>query len=267
MRETATGGSSPSRVAKKPGFLRGAGRDATCGGGAGSATGAAGMAETGSADAGITVRRHQALLEFRRRRQAQMRAHRLFGAIKAVQPGAIIMDDAAALDAGQDIVACLGLGACRRPKRPHRTATREWFSDRHALAPNRFALAPGHAFWLEFDDALRANQWPPPEQADIAAIFAQASLLHQQGRLKDAAALYRHVLRADPAHFEAHHMLGLLYAQQGEFLEAVKEIGHALKINPEHQQALSNFGNVLRALGQREEALLSYDAAISGESR
>jgi len=102
-----------------------------------------------------------------------------------------------------------------------------------------------------------------PEQADIAAIFAQASLLHQQGRLKDAAALYQHVLRADPVHFDAHHMLGLLYAQQGAFLEAVKEIGHALKVDPKNQQALSNFGNVLRALGQREEALLSYDAAIS----
>jgi protein O-GlcNAc transferase len=101
------------------------------------------------------------------------------------------------------------------------------------------------------------------EPADIAAAFAQASLLHQQGRLKEAAPLYLHVLRTDPAHFDAHHMLGLLRAQQGEFLEAVKEIGHALKVNPRNQQALSNFGNVLRALGQLEEALASYDAAIS----
>ncbi len=103
----------------------------------------------------------------------------------------------------------------------------------------------------------------PPQQPDFAAVFAQASLLHQQGRLKDAAALYQHVLAVDPVHFDAHHMLGLFYAQQGDFLEAVKEIGHALKVNPKNQQALSNFGNVLRALGQRDEALLSYDAAIS----
>lgn len=99
--------------------------------------------------------------------------------------------------------------------------------------------------------------------AEIAAAFAQAGLLHQQGRLKEAAPLYQRVLQADPAHFEAHHMLGLLRAQQGDFLEAVKAIGHALKVNPRNQQALSNFGNVLRALGQREEALASYDAAIS----
>jgi predicted O-linked N-acetylglucosamine transferase (SPINDLY family) len=101
------------------------------------------------------------------------------------------------------------------------------------------------------------------EPADTAAIFARACLLHQQGKLREAAPLYRRVLLADPAHFDAHHMLGLLHAQQGEFLGAVKAIGHALKLEPRNQQALSNFGNVLRALGQFNEALASYDAAIS----
>ena len=101
------------------------------------------------------------------------------------------------------------------------------------------------------------------ETADIAAVFAQASLLHQQGRLKEAVMLYQRVLLADPVHFDAQHMLGLLFAQQGEFLEAVKAIGHALKLEPRNQQALANFGNVLRALGRPDEALLSYDAAIS----
>ena len=100
------------------------------------------------------------------------------------------------------------------------------------------------------------------QPGDIAADFARASLLHQLGRLTEAAPLYRQVLLADQAHFDAHHMLGVLYAQQGEFLEAVKAIGHALKLEPRNQQALCNFGNVLRALGQRDEALACYDAAV-----
>ena len=58
-------------------------------------------------------------------------------------------------------------------------------------------------------------------------------------------------------------MLGLLRAQQGRFLEAVKAIAHALKISPRSEQALVNFGNVLRALGQNDQALLSYDTALS----
>lgn len=101
------------------------------------------------------------------------------------------------------------------------------------------------------------------DPGENAATYARASLLHQQGRLAEAALLYQRVLLADPAYFDAHHMLGLLYAQQGEFLEAVKAIAHALKIEPRNQQALGNFGNVLRALGQRNEALACYDAAIS----
>jgi predicted O-linked N-acetylglucosamine transferase (SPINDLY family) len=101
------------------------------------------------------------------------------------------------------------------------------------------------------------------EPADIAATFARASLLHQQGKLKEAAPLYLRVLSREPAHFEAQHMLGLLHAQQGRLIEAVKAIGHALKINPRSEPALSNFGNVLKALGQHREALASYDAALS----
>lgn len=105
---------------------------------------------------------------------------------------------------------------------------------------------------------------PNEQTAELAASLAQASLLHQQGKLNEAGHCYERALLVDPNHFESHYMLGLLRAQQGDFLAAVKAIGQALKINPRHQLALSNFGNVLRALGQPNEALLSYDAAISG---
>jgi protein O-GlcNAc transferase len=98
---------------------------------------------------------------------------------------------------------------------------------------------------------------------DIPATFSRATLLHQQGKLKDAAPLYLRILSADPGCFDAHHMLGLLRAQQGRFLEAVKAIAHALKISPRSEPALVNFGNVLRALGQGDQALLSYDTALS----
>jgi protein O-GlcNAc transferase len=103
----------------------------------------------------------------------------------------------------------------------------------------------------------------PQKPIDIQAAFARATALHQQGNLKEAAPLYQHILAADPANFDAHHMLGVLRAQQGRFLEAVKAIAHALKVSPRNQQALANFGNVLKALGQFDEALLSYDTALS----
>ena len=53
------------------------------------------------------------------------------------------------------------------------------------------------------------------EPGDIAEAFARAGLLHRQGRLTDAASLYREVLLADPAHSDAHHMLGLFSRPAG----------------------------------------------------
>jgi len=103
----------------------------------------------------------------------------------------------------------------------------------------------------------------PPKPVDIQATFSRAAALHQQGKLKEAAPLYQRILWADPAHFDAHHMLGVLRAQQGRYVDAVKSIGQALKLDGKSELALLNFGNVLKALGQPEEALLSYEAALA----
>lgn len=104
---------------------------------------------------------------------------------------------------------------------------------------------------------------PPKTPPNIGEVFSRAALLHQQGNLKEAAPLYTRILSADPLHFEAHHMLGVLRAQQGRFVEAAKVMAHALKMSPRNEQALSNYGNVLKALGHLDEALLSYDTALS----
>lgn len=104
---------------------------------------------------------------------------------------------------------------------------------------------------------------PPMTPADIGEMFSRAALLHQQGNLKEAAPLYARILSADPLHFDAHHMLGVLHAQQGRFVEAAKAIAQALKMRPRNERALSNYGNILKVLGHFDEALLSYDAALS----
>lgn len=104
---------------------------------------------------------------------------------------------------------------------------------------------------------------PPNTPANIGEMFSRAALLHQQGNLEEAEPLYARILSAEPLHFDAHHMLGVLRAQQGRFVEAAKVLAHALKMSPRNEQALSNYGNILKALGHLDEALLSYDAALS----
>lgn len=104
---------------------------------------------------------------------------------------------------------------------------------------------------------------PPTKTIDIAATFSRANLLHQRGQLKEAAPLYRRILSADPAHFDASHMLGVLRVQEGRFVEAAEAMAYALKGAPHNPQVLCNYGNVLKALGHLDEALLSYEASLS----
>src|SRR3569833_317771 len=98
---------------------------------------------------------------------------------------------------------------------------------------------------------------------DISDLFARALALHQEGKFWEAMQLCRRVLSADPDHFDAHQMMGLLHAAEGDLVEAARALGHAVKLRPRDPQALSNLGNVLRAMGQINEALLFYETALS----
>ncbi len=52
-----------------------------------------------------------------------------------------------------------------------------------------------------------ASAWPGKP------VLARAVTLHQQGKLRDAEALYREVLAETPEHVDALHLLGVLKAQ------------------------------------------------------
>jgi len=90
----------------------------------------------------------------------------------------------------------------------------------------------------------------------------QAVQLHQQGRLDQAEHHYKGILAAQPNHFGAKHLLGVLRYQQGRNQEALDHISAALKQNPNSAAALSNFGLVLAKLGRPADALASYDKAL-----
>ena len=94
-------------------------------------------------------------------------------------------------------------------------------------------------------------------------LVRDARNLHQQGRLDDAASLYKKALNADPAHFDARHLLGVLRHQQGRDTEAVKLIAAALKIWPDAPHAHSNYALCLHRLGRSAEALESCNRALA----
>src|SRR5499426_482153 len=88
---------------------------------------------------------------------------------------------------------------------------------------------------------------------------------HRQGQLAQAEALYQQILQAQPGHFDARHMLGVIRYQQGRSAEALELVEAALKLNPGSARALSNQGLILYALRRYPEALASFDKALGIE--
>ncbi|WP_440967865.1 tetratricopeptide repeat protein [Massilia sp. GER05] len=97
---------------------------------------------------------------------------------------------------------------------------------------------------------------------DASDLLGQAVRLHQQGRLEQAQALYRHVLDLDPRQFDALHLLGVIERQRGHPGRAVELIEEALRIDPQQARAHCNLGAALQDLGRTDAALASYEAAL-----
>jgi len=103
----------------------------------------------------------------------------------------------------------------------------------------------------------------PPQQNQVATLLQQGLALHQQGKFKDAQAIYEKVLAIQENHFDALQLLGALSMQTKELTKAVDFLTKALKINPNHAACYSNRGIVLEELKHLDEALTNYDKAIS----
>jgi tetratricopeptide (TPR) repeat protein len=95
------------------------------------------------------------------------------------------------------------------------------------------------------------------------AVFRQAFLLQQQGKLTEAELLYFAVLQFDQEHFDSLHNLGLISLQLGRPDEAVERIREALCRNPNSAEAHSNFGNALIQLGHPDKAVAHFEKAIA----
>ena len=90
----------------------------------------------------------------------------------------------------------------------------------------------------------------------------EAVRLHQQGNVQAAQQIYEEILQNDPQHFDAKHLLGVVYLQNCRYEEALQNIQEALAIKPDNAAAYSNLGRVLHESKRWDEAVTSYDQAI-----
>jgi predicted O-linked N-acetylglucosamine transferase (SPINDLY family) len=117
------------------------------------------------------------------------------------------------------------------------------------------------------------QQAPVPERHDprpfdahagagTAAAFQQAVRLQQQGCGLEAEALCSQVLQAEPLHFAAWHLKGLLALERGEVETGIELIGRSLTIKGDQPEALSNIGNALLTRRRTREALTYFENAL-----
>lgn len=86
--------------------------------------------------------------------------------------------------------------------------------------------------------------------------------LHQAGQLAQAEQLYRQILRGNPRHPDALHLLGLIAHQAGEHEMAIAYMSQAIAIDGAQPFYHSNLGEAFRALGRTAEARVFYERAL-----
>ena len=89
----------------------------------------------------------------------------------------------------------------------------------------------------------------------LSASLLAAAIEHlRAGRLGEAEKCCRDVLTADPGHFDALHLLGIIAFQVGRYDASVELIGRALAVEDRHAVAHFNLGQALRVLGRFNDA-------------
>lgn len=152
--------------------------------------------------------------------------------------------------------------------------------------------------WDEATSTLEDAEKAFPGQADVP--FQRGAVLEQQKRFDEAERVFRRVLDEHPAHAPTLNYLGYMLAERGQRLEeAINLVESALKEDPENPSYLDSlgwawfrkgdfakartylepaaqrlprssvvqdhWGDVLRALQQREAAIQAWERALSGD--
>lgn len=96
-----------------------------------------------------------------------------------------------------------------------------------------------------------------------AGAIKQARALRQEGRIGEAGALCQRVLKTDPRHVEALHLMGALALQTDAFDLAILSFNRALAERPRSPAILFDLGQALSADGRPAEAISAFRKALA----
>ena len=94
-------------------------------------------------------------------------------------------------------------------------------------------------------------------------LMQEATLLHQQGRLSEAAVRYEQVLTQEKKNVDAHFLLATIHCQQGRLNDGIELARKAIKLEPKYAAAHNLIAIAQQRLGRTELALNSFDRAVA----
>lgn len=96
----------------------------------------------------------------------------------------------------------------------------------------------------------------------ISEALKKGLVLHQQGRVEQAKAIYEDVLRRSPRNGDALHLLGLLAFQANDFAAAAALLQRATAQLKDQPACFNTLGAALHRLNRLEEATTQYTKAL-----
>lgn len=98
--------------------------------------------------------------------------------------------------------------------------------------------------------------------ATVSETLELAVRHHQAGRLESAEKLYHEIVRLDPRHADALHLLGIASHQRNENQTAVEYISRAIAVDGSAAIYHSNLGAAYQALGDTRSAIECFHEAL-----
>jgi len=113
---------------------------------------------------------------------------------------------------------------------------------------------------------LESSQAPVMKKLNISATMASALALHKQGEHRQAYLSCELIVRADPRHAGAFHLMGMIAAETQNFPLAMAWMTQSLLIDPQNYTAHNNLGVVQSVLKDLPAAQASFQRAIALKS-
>lgn len=101
----------------------------------------------------------------------------------------------------------------------------------------------------------------------VAESLQQALKYHEAGELDQAEALYQEIIRVDPGHADALHLLGVAAHQKADHRRGAELIGRAIARQSQSALYHSNLGACYRAMNRVPDAIAAFREAIRLEPR